>query len=206
MTLESTRIDCPASADPFAPTKDPFSPTWKCTLAPPPRTVKHTAQHLICPHPWLLPASWCTICPAVSAAPLRAAPSSPTHSARSDFQPLLQPTTPPLPPCCSPQVGAHAGLLFLLGRFDSSVYKAYTWFFIVGTLGAIQVRGERQGGMGGFKRGVLGPRGSLGWDVCDDPSVFNACTLFFIIGTLGVPFRWGQRVGRGGREAWGRLG
>lgn len=36
-------------------------------------------------------------------------------------------------------VGVHAMLLVLLGRYNSSVYKTYTIFFVVGTLGAIQV-------------------------------------------------------------------
>ena len=36
-------------------------------------------------------------------------------------------------------VGLHAAVLFLCGRFTPSVYKAYTLFFIVGTLGAMQV-------------------------------------------------------------------
>lgn len=38
------------------------------------------------------------------------------------------------------QVGAHAGLLWLVGRYNSSVYKAYTFFFLVGIFGAMQVR------------------------------------------------------------------
>eukprot|EP00756_Hemistasia_phaeocysticola_P021221 Hpha_TRINITY_DN15763_c5_g12::TRINITY_DN15763_c5_g12_i1::g.37016::m.37016/K07151/STT3; dolichyl-diphosphooligosaccharide--protein glycosyltransferase len=36
-------------------------------------------------------------------------------------------------------VAAHAGLLLALGRYNWSLYRAYTLFFIVGTLGAMQV-------------------------------------------------------------------
>uniref|UniRef100_A0A7R9VFZ5 dolichyl-diphosphooligosaccharide--protein glycotransferase n=1 Tax=Chlamydomonas euryale TaxID=1486919 RepID=A0A7R9VFZ5_9CHLO len=36
-------------------------------------------------------------------------------------------------------VGAHAGLLMLLGRVDDAVYRAYTIFYVLGTAGAIQV-------------------------------------------------------------------
>ena len=36
-------------------------------------------------------------------------------------------------------VGLHAAVLLICGRFSPSVYKAYTLFFIVGTLGAMQV-------------------------------------------------------------------
>jgi len=35
-------------------------------------------------------------------------------------------------------VGAHAGVLLLLGRFKSSIHKAYSLFFIIGTIGALQ--------------------------------------------------------------------
>eukprot|EP01062_Namystynia_karyoxenos_P025993 TRINITY_DN2033_c0_g3_i4.p1 TRINITY_DN2033_c0_g3~~TRINITY_DN2033_c0_g3_i4.p1 ORF type:complete len:994 (+),score=370.66 TRINITY_DN2033_c0_g3_i4:120-2984(+) len=36
-------------------------------------------------------------------------------------------------------VAAHAALLGVLGRYNSSLYRAYTAFFVVGTLGAMQV-------------------------------------------------------------------
>merc|ERR1719203_2609023 len=36
-------------------------------------------------------------------------------------------------------IGVHALMLVGLGRFNSGVYKAYTLFFVVGTLGAIQI-------------------------------------------------------------------
>ena len=36
-------------------------------------------------------------------------------------------------------VGLHAAVLLACGRFTPSVYKAYTLFFIVGTIGAMQV-------------------------------------------------------------------
>merc|ERR1719277_1178315 len=36
-------------------------------------------------------------------------------------------------------IGVHALLLVALGRFNSGVYRAYTLFFVVGTLGAIQI-------------------------------------------------------------------
>eukprot|EP00955_Chlamydomonas_euryale_P111845 366094-Chlamydomonas_euryale.AAC.3 len=36
-------------------------------------------------------------------------------------------------------IGAHAGLLWLIGRFDEGIYKAYTIFFVVGTALAVQV-------------------------------------------------------------------
>jgi dolichyl-diphosphooligosaccharide--protein glycosyltransferase len=36
-------------------------------------------------------------------------------------------------------VGLHAAVLLLCGRFTPSLYKAYTLFFIIGTLGAIQI-------------------------------------------------------------------
>ena len=36
-------------------------------------------------------------------------------------------------------VGIHAMTLVLMGRFDGSLYLAYTLFYIVGTAGAMQV-------------------------------------------------------------------
>jgi dolichyl-diphosphooligosaccharide--protein glycosyltransferase len=36
-------------------------------------------------------------------------------------------------------VGVHAGILVLLGRFSYKLHHAYTLFFVVGTLGALQV-------------------------------------------------------------------
>ena len=36
-------------------------------------------------------------------------------------------------------VGLHAAVLLLCGRFTPSVYKAYTLFFVIGTIGAMQV-------------------------------------------------------------------
>jgi len=36
-------------------------------------------------------------------------------------------------------VGVHALMLVGLGRFNSGVYKAYTLFFVIGTLGAVQI-------------------------------------------------------------------
>jgi len=36
-------------------------------------------------------------------------------------------------------VGIHAGMLVLLGRFNSGVHKAYTLFWIIGTAGAVQI-------------------------------------------------------------------
>lgn len=36
-------------------------------------------------------------------------------------------------------VGVHALMMVALGRFNSGIYKAYTLFFVIGTLGAIQI-------------------------------------------------------------------
>jgi len=38
-------------------------------------------------------------------------------------------------------VAAHVAVLALVGRYSSRLHRAYTLFFIIGTLGAMQVRG-----------------------------------------------------------------
>jgi dolichyl-diphosphooligosaccharide--protein glycosyltransferase len=35
-------------------------------------------------------------------------------------------------------IGVHAGLMVLLGRFDSNLHRAYSLFYVIGTAGAIQ--------------------------------------------------------------------
>eukprot|EP00924_Labyrinthula_sp_SR-Ha-C_P005826 maker-scaffold_14-snap-gene-6.51-mRNA-1 protein AED:0.04 eAED:0.04 QI:0/0.33/0.42/1/0.66/0.57/7/762/737 len=36
-------------------------------------------------------------------------------------------------------IGAHAGILVLLGRYNSSLHRAYSLFFVIGTAGAVRV-------------------------------------------------------------------
>ena len=36
-------------------------------------------------------------------------------------------------------VGMHAGALAVLGRYSSKLHRAYSLFYVIGTLGAIQV-------------------------------------------------------------------
>jgi dolichyl-diphosphooligosaccharide--protein glycosyltransferase len=36
-------------------------------------------------------------------------------------------------------VGVHAALLVAVGKYSPSLHKAYTLFFVIGTLGALQI-------------------------------------------------------------------